>query len=271
MMTQKLQKQTMGEEICQALSDNSQADLSPLNKSLSKQWLPSNKLSQLQQQLRSTFRDTLTLTAHFCTKSLAYRRVERCLPTLYECTSTAYPTLVDIKMSHGCGTAISLLGETIIQFCESLNLDKVPNEEQASEMAELIYEEAYYLNLLELHEFFKRLRKGVYGGFFGSIDSCKVIEKLALFLVDRQKIIQRIKLDKEEQKRIEVARVIATTPAAPMPESLKQLIAEVDFSIPKPVKSEMFSHACPECGTQVEGLEDHIWCYKCNYVGSPQR
>lgn len=229
------------------------------------------RLTGVQQKLRRSFGNTLMLVEYFCTNNMRIKRIERELPRLYDCTAAAYPTLVDVKMSHGYSAAISIIDEGIILFCESMSILK-PTEEQASEMSELIYEEVYYLNLLELHEFFKRLRKGTYGGFFGSIDSCKVIEKLTLFLADRQKIIQRIKLDKEEAKRQEIALIIESRPKTEMPDSLKQLIAEIDFSpvkLANSAESEQFEHRCPICNTTVYGLEDHIWCRHCQYLGSP--
>lgn len=225
-------------------------------------------LTKVQKQLRQSFANTLILAEYFCTNSLKIKRIRLELPTLYNCTAAAYPTLVDVKMSHGKCAAILLVSEAVINFCQSMSILK-PTEDQASEMAELVYEDAYFLNMYELHEFFKRLRKGTYGGFFGSIDSCKVIEKLTLFLVDRQKVMLRIKLDQEERKRKEIARIIANTPSSPMPESLKQMITELDFSVPEIAESEHIAHRCPICDTLVYGLADHIWCPTCQYLGSP--
>lgn len=226
------------------------------------------RLTGVQQKLRRSFGNTLMLVEYFCTNNMRIKRIERELPRLYDCTTAAYPTLVDVKMSHGYSAAISIIDEGIILFCESMSILK-PTEEQASEMSELIYEEAYYLNFFELQEFFKRLRKGTYGGFFGSIDSCKVIEKLALFLVDRQRVIQRIKLDREEVNRLHMARIIESRPRTNMPESLRQLIAEVDLSTQESLAPERFRHRCPGCDIVVHGLANHIWCPNCQYLGSP--
>lgn len=73
-------------------------------------------------------------------------------------------------------------------------------DQQVRETAVYLYEELYMLNLAELTLFFKKLKKGVYGTFYGKFDGMKICSFAREYRMARGQILS--KLPEEEQKRL---------------------------------------------------------------------
>lgn len=73
-------------------------------------------------------------------------------------------------------------------------------DQQVRETAIYLYEELCMLNLAELTLFFKKLKKGVYGTFYGKFDGMKICSFAREYRMARGQILS--KLPEEEQKRL---------------------------------------------------------------------
>lgn len=201
------------------------------------------KLSPMQLKLRQALPSVIEAQQRFQMKKLNQWRLDNQVVTLFDCVKTEYPTLVDIKISHGMGCALKVIEAYLINLCESLNVHRL-TEYQVEELTELIYEEAFYLKIIELHEFFKRVRKAKYGELYGSIDTVKLMTDLNLFLSDRTKEYERLKRELAKQKR---DQIFANSQSSPMPDSFKQTLLEIEENLTQP-KHNIISTRLKEMG-----------------------
>ena len=147
------------------------------------------------------------------------------METLADCVRKDYPLLVDIKRSHGIDTVHDLIASYVVNLNDSLNVQRM-GDDQIDELAELLYEEGFYLKITELSEFFRRVKKAKYGEYYGSLDCIKVMTDFGEFLRDRSEAMQRVEQEAKRKKREESMN---RTDFAPPPESLKQLINSLEF------------------------------------------
>ena len=114
----------------------------------------------------------------------------------------SFPTLKDVELSHGEVVAVGIIRMLLINLNDLLNQNRM-TEQQIYETAHLIYEDGYYLKITELYEFFKRVKKGLYGNYYGSIDGLKVMIDFQEFMGDRMAAIRANKEDEARRKRRE--------------------------------------------------------------------
>lgn len=141
--------------------------------------------------------------AFFSVGSLSERRRQMGLRTLKQCAEAPYPTLVDLARAYGTSECPMLLLEAYItnlnDSCNAARMD----EAQISEAGTIMFGEAPYLKLTEVHEFFRRVKAGYYGEYYGSIDVLKIMTDFRLFLKDRAEAVRRIEAERNRRKRNE--------------------------------------------------------------------
>lgn len=223
--------------------------------------------------MRKTYPTTDSLAFDLQMSNLEQLRRNKGIFALGDCVASDVATLVDVKMSHGYSTAITIVSGYVATLANLMGVTP-PTDIMARDIAELLYEDAYFLNVFEFSEFFKRLRKGSYGGFFGSIDSLKLIEKFHQFMAERNAQIQ--KLQREAQINREVLAVEqGKKNGVPMPDSLRNYISELgsSFDVGSLLNTRSKSSAklkncnCPECG-ELAYCNDSgaIGCCNCGYM-----
>lgn len=109
-----------------------------------------------------------------------------------------YPTLTEIDMAYGDGTADNWLVAQIADlalFTGAKNLDKY----QQLQTARLISSQYYFLKITELLVFFQWMKGGKYGRFYGSVDPMQITATLRDFICDRNDLLYQY--EEEERKR----------------------------------------------------------------------
>lgn len=154
-------------------------------------------------KLRQTFPKPEQAVATFSVGYLSERRQTLGLQTLSQCVATPYPTLQDMALAYNAPECPMLLLEAYItNLNDSCNATRM-NESQTREAGEILYQEAPYLKITEIHEFFRRIKAGYYGEYYGSIDVLKIMTDFRLFLKDRAKAVRRIEAEEARRKRNE--------------------------------------------------------------------
>lgn len=152
--------------------------------------------------LRSKFPDALTLTAELSVPRMLEIRKRNGITKLSDCVRGNFPTLKDVELSHGEVAAVGMIRMHLIALNKSMNQNRM-TKEQIAEAAQLMYEEAWFLKLTELYEFFVLVKKGGYGEYYGSLDVLKIMADLRLFLKDRAEAVRRIEAERNRRKRNE--------------------------------------------------------------------
>lgn len=141
------------------------------------------------------------------------------LRTLRDCVAAPYPTLRDLELTYNDPECPQLVLEAYItNLNDSCNAARM-NEAQIREAGEILFQEAPYLKLTEVHEFFRRVKAACYGEYYGSLDVMKIMADFRLFLTDRMNALRRVRSDESRERRLRSQR----TEGSPMPESLKKL------------------------------------------------
>lgn len=96
-------------------------------------------------------------------------------------------------------------------------------QEQITEAGEIMYQEAPYLKITEVHEFFRRVKAFRYGDIYGSLDVMKLMNFFRMFLKDRLDALNAIKSREMNKKRSERDEE-AKKNCVPMPESFKKTL-----------------------------------------------
>lgn len=95
------------------------------------------------------------------------------LKTIAQAYDTGFVTLAELKVIYSQEAPRFLIESWLIQFV--LYLDLPLNKGQISELAWYIFEELFMLNIAELNLFFKFIKKGRYGSFYGRIDPAELL------------------------------------------------------------------------------------------------
>ena len=107
-------------------------------------------------------------------------------------------TLREIGQAYNESTPALLIKTWLILLSEFMGFEVTPS--QANETARYIYEEAFMFNIAELTLFFKQLKKGVYGEFYGKFNGQKILIAAREYRQRRGEIFCR--LSESEQKRL---------------------------------------------------------------------
>lgn len=100
--------------------------------------------------------------------------------------------------------AVAFLKAQFIKINDFAGSKQKITDGQLEDMSLQIVAEYPYLNLLEIIVYCGRLRSGMYGEFYGSVDPMKILYGLGLFCKDRENDIARYETarEKEEQARL---------------------------------------------------------------------
>lgn len=139
--------------------------------------------------------------ATFSVGYLSERRQTLGLKTLSQCVATPYPTLQDLALAYNTSECPMLLLEAYItNLNDSCNATRM-NESQTREAGEIMYQEAPYLKITEIHEFFRRIKAGYYGEYYGSLDVLKIMADFRQFLRDRADAVRRVQNQERARRR----------------------------------------------------------------------
>ncbi len=100
------------------------------------------------------------------------RRYEN-IRTVGDAHDKPFVKLFELKEVYTKDTPMFLIESWINNLSMILGLTII--EEQVQELAFLIYEELYFLNIAELALLFKNIKKGRYGSFYGRIDPAELL------------------------------------------------------------------------------------------------
>ena len=113
------------------------------------------------------------------------------------------PTLGEMVSAYGEMVAVAFLKAQFIKINDFAGSKQKISDGQLEDLSLQIVAEYPYLNLLEIIVFCGRLRSGMYGEFYGSVDPMRILYGLGLFCKDREKDISRYEIarEKEEQEK----------------------------------------------------------------------
>lgn len=196
------------------------------------------------------------LANRFCAPAMEVARRKFGLTSLREVVAKDYPTIRDVVQSHGYDSAIDLIAIYLINLNDAVNVQRM-SEAQITETAGLIHDECPGMKLTELFEFFRRVKAGEYGEFYGSIDCVKLMCDFKAFLRDKAEA-ERANARDEEKRRESVQKWLRTATEA----DKEKFIVGLD----ERTKIELM--ICPDCsGLLVDDSE--VWgvkkCITCEF------
>lgn len=158
-----------------------------------------------------------------------------------------HPKLIDIKSAWNDIEPPRLVVQNFItELISLLNFkdENTMNAAQVKECSLLMLREAWDMNIAELCEFFNRVKSAMYGGFFGSIDSNKIMEDFRLYRKDLESCRMAVKRTLEADKRRREDEERRSRPYIPPEKSVDEIIAdweeETEDMQPQPIMSTYF-------------------------------
>jgi len=121
----------------------------------------------------------------------------RSINTNIKCLEKDYVTLADLTKTYNREASEFFIEAWLYNLNDYFNTDKKLTPEQISEIAEMFYDKAYYLNLPEMVLFFKKIKMGEYGKIFGSFCGVDLFNSLNIFLDSRGVAVEKIRNKKE--------------------------------------------------------------------------
>ena len=110
-------------------------------------------------------------------------------------------TLATFTKAYSKDSCIALIELWLFELNDFVGVNGKMNSSQINQLAQLIYSEAYSLNFAEFGLFFKRVKMGLYGEFFGVVDPMKIMTFLEQFLVERSKSIEEYNKELDQDKK----------------------------------------------------------------------
>lgn len=110
-------------------------------------------------------------------------------------------SLANIGRTYGKETPIILLQTWVDNLGQFVGVKEKADEYQLRELAELFYQEAFFLKIVEIGLFFNNVKKGKYGKFFGAIDPLLVLTMLSEYLSERTAAYRDIIKQEERSRR----------------------------------------------------------------------
>jgi hypothetical protein len=138
--------------------------------------------------LREAFPTEVEFITQFNHRAAIERYSE--IKTVQQAYDTEYIKLYELKAVYNKDTPISLIETWLIQLTMYATLPL--STEQISELSLYIYEELYMLNIAELHLFFKFIKKGKYGSFYGRIDPSELTRWCREYRQERGNYISKL-------------------------------------------------------------------------------
>jgi len=121
--------------------------------------------------------------------SAVIRRYEA-IKTVGDAYSKTYVKLFELKQIYTENTPIFLIESWLNNLAMILGLPVL--DEQVKELAFLIYEEVFFLNIAELTLLFKYIKKGKYGSFYGRIDPAEILRWCRAYRQERGNYISKL-------------------------------------------------------------------------------
>lgn len=144
------------------------------------------------------------------------------------CSQMNYPTMWEVREIYG----IEVLRDWVAVMIEDLNdfcnvRDKMKST-QKDEAAHIICCEYGHLNIADIALFFLKVKSGVFGEFYGILDTVRLMSIMKKFMAERMKALASY-YDRKEKEDVESARQKWESEATP-PEKVQQWIKEGKFS-----------------------------------------
>jgi len=118
-----------------------------------------------------------------------------------ECIEGEYPTLKQLELYYNDSAPIMWLVPHLFDLSEYCGCKEKLSEHQLEECATIIAQDYFYLKVSELALFFRRMKAGKYGQFYGSVDPQKIAIYLRSFIRERAEYIQRKESDEASSAR----------------------------------------------------------------------
>lgn len=107
-----------------------------------------------------------------------------------DCWFGKHPTLAEVRRDYGDNAPVMWLVAQLYELCEYTGVRKM-SADQTEAVARVIASEFFYLKLTELMLFFKRLKAGRYGRFYGTVDTMQITTSLQDFVRERAQVYDR--------------------------------------------------------------------------------
>lgn len=122
-----------------------------------------------------------------------------------------YPTLAQVRIAYGENMPSAWLVPQLVDLSEFCGCRDKINDTQMRQLAKMISQDFYYLKISELMLFFRWMKSGKYGHFYGSVDPMRIMCALREFLSERNDILdehnKKMLLEKIERDKQEYARL----------------------------------------------------------------
>lgn len=116
---------------------------------------------------------------------------------------TDSPTIADIRQIYGISAAEVWLGNQIHDLNEFAGVSKKLSIRQINDLATMMASAYYYIKLPEFMLFFARMKCGIYGRFYGCVDTMLITEAFQDFLRERTIILDRHEQELRQKRRLE--------------------------------------------------------------------
>lgn len=110
-------------------------------------------------------------------------------------------SLAQFSLAYSKDNAYLMIETWLLDFNAFAGVNNKLDANQISQLAMLIYSEAYGLNFAELGLFFNRIKKGEYGQLYGAVDPIKIMVFLGQFLNQRQDSIEAINRESSDKTK----------------------------------------------------------------------
>lgn len=138
-----------------------------------------------------------------------------------------YPTIGELKEAYGIDmvhTWMCVMVENLNDFC---GVKQKMTDEQKEEVAHILMCECVRLNIAEVALFFDKVKRGVFGEYYGILDTVRTMKILKSFVTERSAAINK-QIELDEKARIERLRDERSENAM-SPEELQEAIESGRF------------------------------------------
>lgn len=113
------------------------------------------------------------------------------------------PTITLVKTTYGRNTAESWMEIQLNNLSEFAGCKEKLKPCQIVELAQMIIDTYPHYKLTEFMLFFQRFKRCEYGKFYGSVDPIVILQALATFNDERDRVLSQIRARQEEEKERE--------------------------------------------------------------------
>lgn len=116
------------------------------------------------------------------------------------CYFTNAPTLWNVNLAYGFGTAQEWLAYQITDLSEFSGARDKITDRQLDQIIQLITDDYGFLNMAEIMLFCRRFKKGSYDKFYGSVDPIAIMKGLNEFVRERNEAYAKRERTQQERK-----------------------------------------------------------------------